>query len=261
MHRSIVGHLVRAVLRPAGRDTPVEALRSIAGLPRIFDLLSWWLQTADLRRLSAINRSYTVDDAHHRSVQDYNAGVTKSKVITTTRRAENLYRLLANRRRHVGKDRLLIVGPRNRAELLLAWVHGFSWSNTTAIDLYSVNPKIHVMNMEAMTWPAESFDAVTMANTLSYAADTRRAIGEVARILKPGGHFAFTATYDPGGERWKEDEVSAAQIAGMLHDAGFEVEAHVGVDKINSEKRRQTSHDFLARKIPAGEARLDPFQL
>jgi SAM-dependent methyltransferase len=261
MLRSIVGHLVRAVFQPARRDRPVQVVQSFAGLPRTFDLLSWWLQTCDLRRLRGVGRSYAVDDAHHRSVQDYNAGVTKSKVISTTRRAEHLYRLLAYRRPHIAQDRLLIVGPRNRAELLLAWVHGFSWNNIAAIDLYSVNPKIHVMNMEAMTWPGESFDAVTMANTLSYAADTDRAIGEVARILRPGGHFAFTATYDPGGERWKEDEVAAAQISGMLHDAGFEVEAHVGIDKINSEGRRQTSHDFLARKIPTGEARLDPFRL
>ena len=47
----------------------------------------------------------------------------------------------------------------------------------------------------------------------------------------------------------------------MLHDAGFEIEAHSGVDKVNSEKRLQTSHEILARKMPAGEKRLDPFHL
>ena len=60
-----------------------------------------------------------------------------------------------------------------------------------------------------MTFEDGRFDAVAMANTLSYADDTRVALAGVARVLKPGGRFAFSATYDPDGTRWKEDKVDA----------------------------------------------------
>ena len=155
MSQSILGFLLRAVLWPERRNPPVRPLRAFVGLPRMFDLASWVLQVADGRRQQTIDKSYAVDDQYHRSVQDYNAGRTIEKTITTTRRAERLYRMLSLARPDIENDRLLIVGPRNRQELVLAWVHGFRWPNIEAIDLYSVNPKIRVMNMEAMSWPAE----------------------------------------------------------------------------------------------------------
>ena len=90
MLRPIVGYLVRSVLRPARREVPVRPLRSLVGVPIVFDLVSWTLQVIDIGRLRAATTSYAVDDAHHRSVQDYNFGVTQSKMISTTRRTERL---------------------------------------------------------------------------------------------------------------------------------------------------------------------------
>lgn len=259
--KSILGHAVRAVTSPAKREAPVMPLRAVLRAPVIFDLLSFAMQVRDLARVSKIRESYAVDSAHHRDVQDYNAGVTQGKLMTTSRRVERYYELLAQPRRDLSKDRLLIVGPRNVHELLTAWTYGYSWDAIQAIDLYSTNPKILVMNMEKMTFPDAQFDAVAMANTLSYADSTRAALAEVARILRPNGRFSFSATFDPEGTRWKEDKVGAGAIVAMLHELGFEICVHFGVDKINSLGRRQTSHDIVARKLPPDEVRLDPFRL
>jgi ubiquinone/menaquinone biosynthesis C-methylase UbiE len=120
---------------------------------------------------------------------------------------------------------------------------------------------ISVMNMEAMTWPDNAFDVVTMSQTLSYAKDTFAALSEVARVLRPGGRFAFSATVNPGAEVWVEDNVHGGQIAEMLHRLGFEITAHFPSEKINSSGKLQTLHAFAARKRPPGETRRDPFSL
>ena len=259
--KNVLGAIYRAVFSPARRGAPVQPLRAFARLPVVYDMVSLALQARDLRRMSRIAGTYATDDAHYRQVHDYNAGVTRSKVITTTRRAERYYELLSLLRRPAREERLLIVGPRNVQELFTAWTRGWSWDRIEAIDLYSTNSKISVMNMEAMAFPDASFDAVAMANTLSYANDTRQALLEVARVLRPGGRFAFSATYDPDGSRWKEDKVDGGALATMLRELGFEVCVHFAADKTNSEGRRQTSHDFLVRLVPPGEQLRDPFRL
>jgi hypothetical protein len=76
-------------------------------------------------------------DAHYRSVHTYNAWVTQEKVVTKTRRAQTLYGILSLTRPEPSRDRLLIVGPRNVQELLIAWLYGSSWELMVGIDLYS----------------------------------------------------------------------------------------------------------------------------
>jgi SAM-dependent methyltransferase len=259
--RSFAGHFYRSVVSPAPRGTPVRPWRALVGLPVVYDLVSLFMQTADHRRTMRIKSTYAVDDAHHRAVQDYNAEVTIKKNFTSTRRFDVYYKLLALPPRDMSNEKVLIVGPRSRPELLSAWCHGYKWQNIHAIDLFSANPKIRVMNMEAMTWPNESFDAVTMSATLSYADSTQTAINEVGRVLKPGGRFSFSVSYVPGAQRWKESVIGSDKIAEFLHAAQFEIEIHQAVDKTNSDGMRQTTHAFMARKIPAGEARVDPFKL
>jgi SAM-dependent methyltransferase len=261
MIKPILSAAARALISPAGRAAPVRPLRSLVALPGVFDLVSLALQARDLARLARIRDGYAVEGEHHRAVHDYNAEVTQAKRITTTRRVERYYDMLALPARDLSGDRLLIVGPRNVHELLVAWTRGYAWDRIEAIDLYSTNPKIAVMNMEKMSFEDARFDAVSMANTLSYADDTRTALAEVARVLKPGGRYAFSATYDPDGSRWKEDAVSGGAIATMLRETGFDIVMHFAVDKVNSQGRRQTSHHFSARRVPTGEARRDPFRL
>lgn len=235
----------RAIASPAVVPLPPRSLaRSTLLRPRVFDLISAVLQIRDARRLLAIKERYGADDPYHRQVQDYNAGRTLGKLVTTSRGAEPLYRVATLLPRDVGSLDLLIVGPRNVQELLLAWLHGFTWRRIQAIDLYSSNPKILVMNMESMTFEDGSFDVVVMSNTLPYASDTFKCLSELKRVLRPEGQLVFGAAYDPGDTKWRGSAISGEQILRMLRDLELDLYHYRPSDKVNALGRLQTSHFF-----------------
>ncbi len=251
---SLPGALFNAIVRPARRDRPLAPLRALAGCPVVFDLASLVLQLGDLRRMKAIRNQYASDDPHLRHVQDYNAKVTQLKQFTRTRRMEHIYQALALPPRDMRGESLLVIGPRNVAELLVAWIHGFAWTNISGIDLYATNPKIRVMNMEAMDFPDASFDNVALYATLSYAEDTGRAVAEFARVLKPGGRLAFNAVYAPENDEFPGDRVSGQEVRAMLADNGMEIGYHHDFEKVNVLGHRQTTTIFVARKADPANA-------
>jgi SAM-dependent methyltransferase len=244
-------HLALALLRPDPSARETGLLRTLLRRPPLFDLLSAFCQLKDARRQAAIGKTYAIGDEYHRDVQDYNAGRTVDKAVSRTRRAEPLFRILAETPGEPTREKLLLIGPRNVHELLLAWVHGWRWENITGIDLYSTNPKIKVMNMEAMTFADASFDAMLSSNTLAYAADTNAALSEMARVLKPGGRAVFAATYCPGEKRFLGNAVSGEMILAMLRGLGLELFHHHARDKTNALGLPQTVHYFGVRK-PSG---------
>lgn len=240
--------LALAVLRPDPMAREPGLARVLLRQPRLFDLVSAFWQLRDAGRQAAIGANYSLDDDYHRDVQDYNAGRTVEKVVSRTRRAEPLLRILADAPADPANERLLLIGPRNVHEVLLAWVHGWRWKKIEGIDLYSTNPKIAVMNMEAMTYADNSFDAILSSNTLAYAADTQVAIAEMARVLKPGGRAVFGATYCPGADRFRGNAIAGEAILGMLREAGLQLFHHHSNDKINTLGLQQTVHFFGVRK-------------
>ena len=250
-----------ALTNPATQHRCFTPIRDILRWPVIFDLISLILQIRDTKRTSQIKDKYAVDDKHHRLVQDYNAKVTLTKKITRTRRAEKFYAVGTQPIRDLSNEKLLIVGPRNIHELFIAWIYGFSWGNIKAIDLYSTNPKIQIMNMEDLEFEDNSFDMVTMASTLSYAEDTERTIAEVARVLNKGGRFIFSAAYDPGSPDYPGDWICGAEIVKYLKAAGLKPYYHQSYDKVNAVGRPQTSHTFAAQKITPDIESNDPVNL
>lgn len=238
----------RSIGSPVRAPHTISLLRSALLQPRVFDLLSLFMQARDGRRLVAIEKNYASEDEYIRAVHDYNAGKTLQKLITSTRRAELLYHVIVLPPRDLSAEQLLIIGPRNVHELLTAWLYGFRWKNIQGIDLYSTNPKILTMNMESMTFADASFDVVVMANTLAYAADTFKCLAEIHRVLKPGGRLVFGATYDPGDRKWAGSVVSGAQILDMLRRLEFQLYYYDPTDKINGSQRLQTSHLFGCQK-------------
>lgn len=249
--------LYRAVVHPMRRARPVQPIRALLRVSRAFDVVSWALQTRDLRRLARIRDVYSVaDSAHHKSAHDYNSGVTLRRPIQTTRLAEIYYEMLGFPPRDMSEEKLLIVGPRSVHELLVAWLYGFAWRNISAIDLYSTNPKIMPMNMEAMTFADENFNAVAMSKTLAYAKDTFVALKEVARVLRPGGRFAFGATFAPGAAAWPGNLLTGAEVHDMLRQLSFAVYLYHSEEKINSLGQRQTNHMFACIKL---DPRVPPF--
>ena len=251
--------LARAVVHPEPPAPNLAPLRRLLLLPRIFDLLSLGLQLRDIRRQRRISETYAIDDPHYRRTQDYNAGVTLDKQITRTRRVEELFQMLVLPPRHLGRERLLLVGPRDIHEFLLAWLYGFSWRGIDGIDLYSSNPKIKVMNMEDMEIPDDTYDAVFMANTLAYAKNTERCIAECVRVLRPGGRLVFGATHAPDSE-FPGNLITGQQIRQMLHGQPVDVSVHRAIDKINALGKPQTIHLFALSKSNPEATAYDRFE-
>ena len=146
----------------------------------------------------------TTLDLNHSNLKDvYEYTVAQSHAQNESgsfRRMEVYYKLVALPPGRPKSDKILIIGCRNVIELFLAWTYGFKWKNITGIDLFSLHPKIKIMDMEDISYPDESFDCVTMANVYGYNADPERCFKEIARVLKPSGLFSFNSAYVPTAE-------------------------------------------------------------
>jgi len=184
----------------------ISLVRYMMLKPFVFETITMIMQLRDFRRRAKVDCT-DVADPYLKKVIDYNAGVTKGSY-TRTRRTEKCYAELTNPysrlpymtsgltdAQMMGKrledEKLLIIGPRNIHEILLAWLYGYKWGNIHAIDLYSTNPKIKIMDMNAMCFEAETFDAIAVYSTLAYSADLRKSLTEIWRVLRPSGRFVF----------------------------------------------------------------------
>lgn len=254
---NVLRTLASFVVRP-GTPEPDQGLwRHVLLRPRIFSTISFFAQLLDVRRTRQIADTYAVDDEHHRRVQDYNAGVTLKKNFSRTRRTESLLRVCLLPSHDVRDDNLLLIGPRTIAELVLAWLHGYRWCNLTGIDLYSTNSKIKIMNMEDMTFPDETFDAVLMAHTFSYAENPESCLRECARILKPGGRLVFNHTYSPLDNAFPGNHVRGVDVCSMMRKLPLRLYYYDARDKTNSLGHVQSTHLFGLMKIKSGSIPLD----
>ena len=87
----------------------------------------------------------------------------------------------------IRRARLLIIGPRNFSELLLAYLYGFSWRNITGVDLYSEFPKVRVGRVEDLPFPKGVFDVVICSGVLGYVARREDAMRSIVSVVRPGG--------------------------------------------------------------------------
>ena len=246
--------LVQALRAPMVLRGDRGWLRSLVQRPIVFDAVSTILQLRDLRRLATLGRLESENDPHYEAVRSYNAGVTLRKLITRTRRAEDLLAALALPPCALHGERLLLIGPRNVHELLQAWVTGFAWRNIEAIDLYSTNSKIRVMNMEAMTHADDSFDAVLMSATLPYAKDVRGCLAEVMRVTKPGGRFVLAQTHVPENPGYPGNLIPGDEVIVWLAENGGELLYHHHFPRIITGGYAATIHHIAVRKrLPTPE--------
>ena len=256
-----VKSIFRALILPPVAPGVPALLRRVCSGRRVLGLISTFLQLLDFKRQQKITSKFQSDDPYFQRVQSYNADVTLVKQITTTRRMEDFFRILALPGRDVSREKILHIGPRDIHEMLMAWAYGFTWKNIHGIDLYSTNPKIQVMNMEQMSFADGEFDAVVLAQTLAYAKDTEKCLAEVVRVLRPGGRAAFGATYTSNESEWAGNRVSGAKILDMLRRLPVEIYYYRPQDKINALGSPQTSHAFGIVKLDPSKVRHDRVDL
>jgi SAM-dependent methyltransferase len=90
------------------------------------------------------------------------------------------------------KAKLLCVGPRNEAEILLLKLYGFK--NSIGIDLFSYSSLIKVMDMNFLEYTDNTFDIYYSSFVLNYSPDVRLTISEAVRVTKHGGILVMAWT-------------------------------------------------------------------
>jgi len=95
----------------------------------------------------------------------------------------------------VKNAKVLCVGPRNEAEVLLLRKYGFRNKNVHAIDLFSYSPAISVMDMNSLDFPDNYFDVYYSSAVIKYSPDILQTVRESLRVTKSGGLMAFGFTF------------------------------------------------------------------
>ncbi len=103
-----------------------------------------------------------------------------------------------------------------------AEVVGLDFSDTMLAFARTRAPDVEFVQGDATALPFEdaTFDAVTVAFLLLHLGTPERAVGEVARVLRPGGRAAFSVWDVPARGRWIGVFFEAFTLAGAHPPAG-----------------------------------------
>jgi SAM-dependent methyltransferase len=183
LRRAIRPTLVR-VYKPARSDILPGPGRYLLSTPVVFE---FWYRLRALRFLLGHKLRAQESVGVLEKVADYNRHKMWEFYRPRTERLMSILRCVSA----IPSDaRVLCIGPRNEAELLLMAVYGFRLKNITGVDLFSYSPQIQCMDMHNLEFADGTFDVGYSAWTLTYSPDVRRACKELARVVKPGGVIA-----------------------------------------------------------------------
>lgn len=113
------------------------------------------------------------------------------------------------------------VGHGTHAQLLAQTAKSFTGIDLTEaaqastarrFELMCLSGRIMQMDAEAMSFPNASFDFIWSWGVIHHSADTRRVLGEMSRVLRPGGR-AMVMVYH---RNWWNFYVVAGALKGML---------------------------------------------
>lgn len=189
--------LLRKILLPVYKPTRTRVFpslaKSILAQPAVFEV---WYRTRAWRHLlthgmqSLDPKAMEGDDGKSflHKVSSYN----KTQMWEWHRiRTEKLMAVLRCIDDLSTKPRILVIGPRNEAELLLLHLYRFPFGDIEAIDIFSYSPLVKLQDMHEIDFPDDSFDVVYSAWTLPYAYDIKKVVKEIRRVLRPGGVVAL----------------------------------------------------------------------
>ena len=196
IYKSFLSYLKKSILNPETSPSDNRILINVLMKPRVFDVYILFIQLFNLNNIYKLKAPQKIDDTDKTISIRHNLKELQKKVFTTSRRVEIGYQIATTPWRDVKNEKLLVIGCRNLVELKQATFFGFKWTNIDGADLFSTHPKILKVNMESMKlFKNESYDTVTLINTLAYSSKPERVFSEVSRILKPNGVFVFNFSF------------------------------------------------------------------
>lgn len=232
----------------------VGLFRNICNGPRIFKIVARVLMFIWPHNPKKQRETVDFEDNKHLEyVHKYT--VTQDEVQNTKgsgRRAERYYQIISLPPRDMLKENVLIIGGKNVVELFLAWIYGFKWENIIGIDLFSLHPKIKIMDMEKMSFEDESFDNVTMANVYGYQLDPEKCIAEISRILRPGGKLCFNSVFSQDSVL-PVYKIRVNELIAIFKKHNFEIIYHTYENNPPG-----VSHIWSLKKMNMSELSLDP---
>lgn len=72
-------------------------------------------------------------------------------------------------------------------------IQGVDFSSLFIEEARQYGPFFNVMDMTALNFPDETFDMVCSADAIEHVAGLERALAEMVRVVKPGGHLVLQA--------------------------------------------------------------------
>jgi SAM-dependent methyltransferase len=140
---------------------------------------------------------------------------------------------------------------------------GVEMSATAAAEAAAAGARVHVGSLESAACADASFDAVTMIHVLEHLRDPVRALGEVRRVLRPGGWLLVevpniqSIAYALFGRRWQPLALpqhlfhfAPASLSRAVRVAGF------GVERVSQYSARVSAAAWARSVAPT----LDPVQ-
>jgi SAM-dependent methyltransferase len=117
-------------------------------------------------------------------------------------------------------------------------------------DLYPKGRQVRI-DLTAIDRPDDSFDMVLCNHVLEEVPDDRRAMREIARVLRPGGRFITQTPFDPSRERTLEGQVMSALARRRTYGAAVNVRLY-GRDLADrlSEAGLEVSHERYLEQLP-----------
>ena len=159
----------------------INSVRKLVGRTR----LGW----ARLR-----NQMQTLDSGH--SVKETIQHNLKSLRDFSNCRIETLIRPLSVIETVRGAKSVLLIGPRNENDLLIASTYlDLPLNCIRGLDLISYSKQIDLGDMHAMPYEDNAFDIVICGWTVSYSNSPQRLANEMARVCKNGGVIAVGLEY------------------------------------------------------------------
>ena len=111
---------------------------------------------------------------------------------------------------HVRGSRILHFAPERR---FAPWLASLGPVEHVLADLYPSSPAVRKIDLEALPFEDNYFDAVIANHVLEHVDDDEKALSEILRVLKPGGVAILQTPYCEGISREIEDKLVVSDEA------------------------------------------------